>query len=456
MRLNLETIAYDLPQDILRLKYAGDFDQLEKVLDARIANPKITNALRDRLVLEKELLPRWERHFRYNREKALEIMKNRVEGFTEEEFDACELAGDMDFIYIRGEKRYLTSFASTLCKMHPEFAAREAKKPVDDDGYSLKDYIAEIKEKGEVAYAYTIKSSLKVEDECFEKGKTYMVHFPVPAPCAQQPASEIKVVTDGKVAAPDAFQRTVYWQEKLEENRAFEAEMSYVSRLKYVDPMKDAPHIVYPDALPVCEDDLSEQYPNIVFTPYLKKLAKEIAGDETRPLYLARRVYDYITLNVRYSFMRPYALIERHAEYCALNMKGDCGIQAILFITLCRILGIPARWQSGWTVDIHSTGDHDWAQFYTEEFGWLFADPSYGGSGTRQEDEEKRVFYFGNLDPFRMIANRRYQTPFELPKQFENFDPYDNQDGEIECLARGFDCTEFDEGGVTLEYERIN
>ena len=45
--------------------------------------------------------------------------------------------------------------------------------------------------------------------------------------------------------------------------------------------------------------------------------------------------------------MRDYACIDHLAEYCALNLKGDCGVQALLFITLCRIAGIPAKWQSG-------------------------------------------------------------------------------------------------------------
>ena len=45
--------------------------------------------------------------------------------------------------------------------------------------------------------------------------------------------------------------------------------------------------------------------------------------------------------------MREYFTISNISEYAATNLKGDCGVQAILFITLCRIAGIPAKWQSG-------------------------------------------------------------------------------------------------------------
>ena len=45
--------------------------------------------------------------------------------------------------------------------------------------------------------------------------------------------------------------------------------------------------------------------------------------------------------------MRKYSIIENIPEYAGINQKGDCGIQALLFITLCRYGGVPARWQSG-------------------------------------------------------------------------------------------------------------
>jgi len=77
-----------------------------------------------------------------------------------------------------------------------------------------------------------------------------------------------------------------------------------------------------------------------------------------------------------YSFVRKYSTIINIPEYAALNFKGDCGIQALLFITLCRCVKIPAKWQSGLAVTPYHVGCHDWAQFYVEPYGWLFADPS--------------------------------------------------------------------------------
>ena len=152
----------------------------------------------------------------------------------------------------------------------------------------------------------------------------------------------------------------------------------------------------------------------IRFTPFLRSLAEEITGNETNPLCKAEKIYDYITTHVKYSFMKEYFLLDDIPEYCAINRKGDCGVQALLFITLCRIAGIPARWQSGLSATPESIGPHDWAQFYRLH-GWLHADLSFGGSAFRAGDEERRKFYFCNLDPLRMVANTEFRAP--LPKK---------------------------------------
>ncbi len=455
MRSYGEIMCYPLPEDILRAKLSGNFDYMRALIDARLESPRVPELLKRRLEYEKTLLPRFIRRYPLNREAALERARGRIRDFSGEELDAFELAGDIDYIYTGGEKRYTTFFPGALLKMHPELAGRKLDRPKDE--IDLDAYIREVKKSGRAAYRFRIRSSLKIEPDFFVPGTEYTVHIPIPAACAQQPESEIDVRADADalISAPDAGQRAVRFQRRLDKNAPFEAEFGFTSRHVYVDPMKDAPRVAYPDAKAPCEDDLGQQLPHIAFTPYLRALAEDIAGNETRKLFLARRVYDFVTSQVRYSFMRAYILVDSHAEYAATNLKGDCGIQAVLFITLCRILGVPARWQSGLTVEKDGTGDHDWAQFWTEEFGWLFADPSYGGGAYRNGNMEKRDFYFGNLDPFRMVANRRYMTDFEAPKRFLRFDPFDSQDGEAESETQGFDSDAYDKTDTVLEFEKL-
>jgi transglutaminase-like putative cysteine protease len=176
----------------------------------------------------------------------------------------------------------------------------------------------------------------------------------------------------------------------------------------------------------------AEQYPHIRFTPFIRALAEEIRGNETDPLRLARRVYDWICDHVRYSYVRDYLLIENIPEFVLTNGYGDCGTMALAFITLCRALGIPAKWQSGSSCTPARIGSHDWSMFYVAPYGWLYCDPSYGEGAARAGNEERRNHYFGNLDPFRLVASNEFQQPLTPDKVLCRMDPYDNQNGEAE------------------------
>ena len=186
-------------------------------------------------------------------------------------------------------------------------------------------------------------------------------------------------------------------------------------------------------------------------------LAEELTEGLTDPLAKARRFYDYVTTNVRYSYMRSYFCLESISDGCARNLVGDCGVQVLMFVTLCRCVGIPAVFHGGWRAGLEAydgSGDwrpglrscmcHDWAQFYIAPAGWLFADPAYGGAAWRAGDRETWSFNFGNADPLRVVTNTGYQAGFDAPERFFRIDPYDSQCGEMETEERGLQDGEFD------------
>ncbi len=452
--LNLETLAFDLPEDVLKHKWAGDFEGEIALIDS-LLNKDISPTLKDRLRVERRIAQQLPAQFCIPRPLALVAIREKIPDFTEAELDALELDRAIEYIYVRGEKHYLHSFLDTLLRVNADFAAR-ANFQSDNDRKDLTHAIAYLRENGCLRYRIGISAELKIKDRFFEKGACVRVHLPVPRTCAQQ--SQISVdAPRGSVDHEDVPQRTAYFERMMTENESFQVTYSYVNAVRYVDLFDEAKvdGVVYPNAAPPTQDDLSQQLPHIAFTPYLRTLAKELMGEETEPVRIAWRFYDYITTHIRYTDMRPYFLLDLHADFCALNGKGDCGIQAILFITLCRIAGIPARWQSGLAVNRQSAGCHDWAQFYVEPYGWLFCDPSYGGSAFRAGDEMRRRFYFGNLDPFRMVANGRYQTDFTPPKYCDRSDPYDNQVGEVELNGEGLLLSQFDTDYKTTEFSMI-
>lgn len=426
----VDSLSMPLPEDILKRKWAGDFDGAVRAIDLRLAG-ELPEGLRARLLCEKERIRRLPTQYRLTREECLARLRELVPGVTDEEFDLWELQGRIDFIYVKGEKRYFIRAHRSIAQ-HPELVRKAGREvsPVNEwrDGMMRK-----VVDQGSLAYRITLETSVYVDKEDFVPG-TYLAHLPFPAETAQQ--SDIRLLEgepDG-VNPPDAPARCAWWRRDLTEWQEFALRYSYVSRIRYADPLgKDAPEApLYPDAAPPCAEDLAESGAFIRFTPYLKQLAADLAAGETTAAGKAWRFYEFVTTKVDYSFMRDYFQIDDLGEYCAVNLRGDCGLQALLFIILCRIGGIPARWQSGMAVEPTYVGSHDWAQFYLPGWGWLFADPSYGGSAYRYGASERHRFYFGNLDPMRMAANRTFQAELTPAKQQLRVDPYDNQSGELE------------------------
>lgn len=452
--LKLETLVYDLPEDVLKRKWAGDFEGEIALIDA-LLQKDIPGMLKDRLRVERRMAELLPAKFCYNREQAMEMMREVIPDFTVEELEALELDRAVEYIYRLGEKYYLNTFRDALLKVNADIALR-AGAPIVTVRPVLDAAVAELKEKGSLAYRFRVRGTMKIHDDAFVPGAKMRVHMPLPQRCAQQSEIEINM-PDAKIDGEWSAQRTAYFERISSENMPFTVEYSYKNEIRYVDLLngpKPERHI-YPDAPAPTGDDLSEQAPHIMFTPYMRALAEEIKGNETDPVRIAWKFYEYVTTKIRYSYMRPYFLIDRHPEYCVLNGKGDCGIQALTFITLCRIAGIPARWQSGLEVEEKTAGCHDWAQFYVEPYGWVFADCSFGGTAKRVGSDERWKFYFGNLDPFRMVANSRYQTDFNPPKSCDRADPYDNQEGEAEIDGNGLFSLDFDTGYETLEYRKL-
>ncbi|OQB25539.1 MAG: Transglutaminase-like superfamily protein [Firmicutes bacterium ADurb.Bin182] len=453
MNDNFRYLSVGLPEDILRRKLHGDFGGALRLIDLRLKSD-IPEALRKCLLVERELIRRLPFDYPYSFEQALAVIREDIEDFTAEEFLKLVDENKIDWIYNNGEPRYFNRFYQTLIKVNADFAKRAGRftePPHNKETMLLEDAISDMKQKGSCGRHIRLKASVKIKDEAFEPGKTVRVHIPVPAGARQ--VDNIKICAtfpEASFTAPEnAPQRTVYFEEKMFQNHEFSVEYEYdiVSRYTEPDPsraIKEQPCF-----------DTCEVYPHIRFTPYIKELAADLTKGETNPLINARAFYDFITLNVKYSYMREYFCLENIAENCARNFRGDCGVQALLFITLCRCAGIPAKWQSGLIASPYHVGPHDWAEFYVEPFGWLFADPSFGGGSHRSGAEHRREFYFGNLDPYRMIANSEFQAPFIPDKAYYRCDPYDNQTGEIELEDRGLLYNEYERRQEMLEIRTL-
>ncbi len=455
---NFRYLNVGLPEDIARLKAWGDFDEAVRLIDLRLRD-ELPAPLRGCFVAEREIMLRLAHEYPFSHEEAIAQAKERIDGFSEEEFRTLIDLGRIDWIYVAGEKRYFRRFVNTLIKTHPDIRARSEKKAgrseaspaVSAREEMLNRSMRTMREKGEFKNYIRIRASVKIADDAFEQGRRVKVYLPIPAACLQQ--SEIKLLSFSEepkhISAEDAPQRTVCFERVLDENREFFVEYSYVHTARYCDPTAIKADAKQPDFF------LNEEDPHIVFTPYIRAIVAELTRGVTDPVEKARRIYGFVTGKVKYSFMTSYFVLENIAENAARNFKGDCGVQALLFITLCRCAGIPARWQSGLSAEPYDVGAHDWAMFYIAPHGWLFADPSYGGAAHRAGNEERRWHYFGNLDPYRMVANCEFQHPFDPPMTHWRADPYDNQTGEVEYEDRSLRNKEYSREQTMTDYKEL-
>ncbi|WP_430607940.1 hypothetical protein IGJ55_001485 [Enterococcus sp. AZ170] len=437
MYYELNYMSVPLPEDVIKLKNYGDFDGAGKLIDYLLES-ELPQALKKRLEIEQDIIRIVGiNEYPFDFVEANKMMKETFKEYQEQELTILKETGKVDWLYIDGKVHFQRRFLMNLIKTQADYEARLIVKEDNETDRLRKQELTQniqlMKERGYRKVKLHLKTSIQVKKEYERPGETVKVYLPLPKDCKQiSDIQIIKTTPEASFIAPEnEAQRTVCFETVLQEDQTFSIEYSYVNQVDYVDLDPNKASELQP------EFELSEQLPHIRFTPYLEQVLAEILAGETNPIIKARKIYDFITTKVNYSFMREYFTIENISEYAAVNLKGDCGVQAILFITLCRMAKIPAKWQSGLYVSQYYTGCHDWAQFYIAPYGWLFADLSFGGGARRNGDLDRWNYYFGNLDIFRMPANSEIQTDFNPPKQSLRADPIDNQRGEFEYENQG-------------------
>lgn len=193
--------------------------------------------------------------------------------------------------------------------------------------------------------------------------------------------------------------------------------------------------------------------PHIILTNDMRSLAKNLIGDETNPVMQASLIYDWIVKTFPWAGAREYSTIKNIPEYVLQEGHGDCGQVALLYITLLRSVGIPARWESGWAIEPNSTGYHDWTEVYFEGIGWVPADPSYGRD-TR--DEPLANYYKSGLDFCRLATNQGICGQLNPKKNYVRSETVDFQAGEAEWSGGNLEYKDFDSKMTINSFEPLS
>jgi len=451
MKINdIESTAYPLPSDILAEKAAGSFTAARELIRRRLDNSDTSDCMKKRLLHELSVLDMTEADYCRDRDEVISEIRRKVTDFSEKQFDELLLGGLVDYCYIDGRKRFLSTACDSLFNTYPQLF------PALGDGWRtrarVEDSIVNTASAGDGFGAHIcLRHTVELRPRADAASEVCHVHVPVPWKSAPN-ISSLKIRpsdASARFSPESAAMHTVYFEAPAKGGLKFSVEYEYdykdtcVDMYNGVEPLK---FISVPEA--ELAEYLADEPPHMHISPFIKAVAAEIIGDETAPLMKARAIYDYLTTKCHYRFTRNYSAIDNIPEWFLVNGHGDCGTMALAFITLCRSVGIPAGWNSGLFAGPDFVGNHDWAWVYVEGYGCRPVDVSFGGSANRVGNEPKRRFYFGNIDPFRAIFNSDVSCEFEPPKRFMRRDIVDSQDGEVEFDSRGAFADEY---SVTIE-----
>ena len=379
-------------------------------------------------------------------EGLLARLRDSIPDVAPADLERWRLAGHVDYRMIDGRLSYFAREPANIFRFCDEAKQRRNVSPIEPPKWKLEDHLARVIAASQreskplvvpvrhrVRYALTIKP-----DAPYSKaGAVVRVWLPFPQEHERQrDVTLLSIETPPRVLAPTfthlggTAQRTAYFEQRVTDpSKPLEfAETFAFTSSAYYPALDDAQARSLPSDW--SGGNLDERPPHILFKPRLRKTVAEVVGNETNPLAKARRIFHFIALNVSYCAEEEYSTIPSLSDKALTRRRGDCGVQSMLFITMCRCAGIPARWQSGWQTKRDGPDMHDWAEFYVAPWGWLPADPSYG---LRQSaDPRIREFYFGHQDSCRMIVNVDYGCPLLPPKRSLRSEPLDFQRGEVE------------------------
>ena len=451
---DIPILAMELPDEVKKYRdvydFAGEIEAIDRLLSVFDKNTDMAK----RLTFERLIAEGLRDDYHITEEELLAKIQEKFPRCTLETLKKLTKMNYADHIVKNGKVYYQNDAKRNLFG-----AGKIFLESLDEQGNILpyeprpdnfkNETFLDLAERGMRAYRFTVKMKLKVKEEFERVGEEITVHIPYPAICDSQPYSEL-IESSHPVYISEAGHRTACIKTVLKKDDEFFVTFKFDRIVRYIDLDYERVDAEQPSFY------TEESLPHIRFTPYLVDLANKIKGDETNPLKIAKRVYDHITENINYSYLRDYLYIDQIPEYVLKNGKGDCGAQALSFITLCRILKVPARWESGCRVGPNINSIHDWAQIYVAPYGWIPVDLTDGGGARRNLDPLKREYSFGNIDPYRMTTCNDFQLGFDPPKKFMRCDPYDNQLGEAEYNDYGLGFGTMIRGKEILDVEEVS
>jgi transglutaminase-like putative cysteine protease len=421
---------------------AGKFAAADKEIDRLLATGSLDDAASRALRFERERMRRIRLDFSLDRAQAIARVRKQVPDLTDAEFDKWDAAGLLEKREIDGATRYFARAPSNLFRLSPEaFARRVPPTPLLDGPMERANphhrAVLDAVRAGTPLPARKVRvtQSLVVEADAVPAGEMLHAWIPVPREIAgQQDGFRVVSTTPAAhVLAPaSAAMRTVSMEAPARAGAETRFDVTYevtVHAQMRGDAPPRAPAAAAAMGAPTA-DDVAERPPHIVFTDAMRAFSRKVVGDETDPWRITQKLYAAVD-RIPWAGALEYSTIPNISDYALHAGHADCGQQTLLLMTLLRLNGIPARWQSGM---VFSDGDydnlHDWGWVHVAPWGWIPMDVTTG----RLDDPDPAIagFYLGGLDAYRLAFNDDYGRDFVPAKQYPRSDTVDSQRGEVE------------------------
>ncbi|SEI60807.1 transglutaminase-like domain-containing protein [Frateuria terrea] len=424
----------------------GHFDAARAAIAQALAQPGLTPEARQALEFQRERMRRILLDFSLTAEDAKARIRKQIPDLTEAEFARWDDAGLIEHMVIDGRTLYFNRGPSNLFLLSAEARDRRGAPPTsppNGPNETLNDHhraaLREALQSGKTGVLpmrVRVTQTLTVDPDAVPAGETLKAWIPYPRAIPGQ-QDDIRLVASqpagARVAPVDTLQRTAYMEAPARAGQPTVFKLTYevTLRAQYhrIDPAKVVPATITPELRPFVE----QRPPHIVFTDDMRAFSRKVVGDEKNPYRIAQKLFAAVD-RIPWAGAREYSTISNIGDYTLHAGHGDCGEQTLLLLTLLRMNGIPARWQSGWMFSDGSYDNiHDWGQVYFAPYGWVPVDVTFGQLEPKPGDDPRlRWFYLGGLDAYRIAFNDDYSRPFVPAKQFPRSETVDSQRGEVE------------------------
>ncbi len=433
---------------VVEMVTAGQFRAAATRIDAALRRPDTSSDARRALEFQRERMQRMRLDFSLTADAAKTKLRKDIPGLADAEFAQWDAHGLFERMDIDGQRRYFNRAPANLFHLseqarrlrqgeHVAYATSGLPRDINDNYIDFdRKIIAQAKATGKTSVLpqrVQVTQTVTVDADAVPAGKTVRAWIPYPrADKGQQ--EDIRFIASQpsahQIAPESALQRTVYLEQPAQAGKPTVFKITYAVTLyaQYhaIDPARVQPEPVTPELAPY----VAERAPHVVFTGPLRVFSRQVVGDATNPYDIARRIYAAVDA-IPWAGAREYSTIPDISAYTLDAGHGDCGEQTLLLITLMRMNGIPARWQSGWTFTDGQYNDiHDWAEIYLAPYGWVPVDVTYGRLAS--DDPALKWLYLGGLDNYRIAFNDDFSQPFVPARQHFRSDTVDSQRGEVE------------------------